>query len=250
MDSSVVDLDDRSTWPETVSAFVVEFEGKLRGSTEFTSDLEGGLIDREGEFRSLLAGHKLLAFHSTCLFDHEVDAIRREGLRRLSRALVEQKIKDAHAHGALSVDERARCLERNAYAIDNMTGREDQVCLVVGRKTFDEEAAGLSPLLGGWGGEATNGGPGPGEDPVLGTLGRPAIVAVGLDVAAGHRSVYTAPSLAKVFVGSGLGLRDAFGEIHFFADIPADDVLAIWEPGDEDYDRHRGLPRARRAEVG
>lgn len=228
-DSKVVDLDDPLTWPQPVSDFAGKYAETLQGSTEFTSDLSGGLVDREDEFRSYFDGHLLLAFHATSLFDYEVSAIRNEGLRCLSRQLVERKIEEAHSHGAETFDQRDHCLQRNVYAIHNEQHREDQICLVVGRSIFDdlETGSGLRPFLGGWGGEATNGGPGPDEDPVLRALGLPAIVATRLGLTSSKPKAYVGPSLAKVFVGRALGLSDAFGSVHFHADIPGEDILAV-----------------------
>lgn len=240
-----VDLDDEATWPRPVLSFVDEFARRLEGSTEFTVDLGGGLIEREDEFCSLFAGRRLLAFHATSLFDHEVEDIRRRGLRVLTSRLVEEKIADAHARRLISAAERDRCGEENVYAIHTTAGREGRICLVIGRSIFDRDAGSLTPFLGGWGGEAINGGPGPGEDPVLRRLGDPAIVATAIDVRAGGRPVYAAPSLPKVFVGKRLGLEDAHGEIHVTTNIGGGDVLDIWRPGDPGYDRHPALPRGR-----
>lgn len=240
--SPLVDLDDRSTWPRVVVEHVDHLAEQLRESTEFTTDLRVSPNAEEG-IRSLLDGYKLLAFHATRLLEHEIPEIRSRGLRRLSRDLVNDRISGAHARGLLSDRERDRCRARNVYAINNVTGREGQVCLVFGRRTLDEEAHGLSPLLGGWGGEAMNGWPGPDEDPLLQRLGKPSIVAAAVDLEAGERRSFTAPGLANVFLGTKLGLRDAGGEVHTFVDIPAEDIIDIWQPGHPEYDRHRDLPQ-------
>lgn len=237
----LVDFDDWGTWPTAVIELVNDLVDQLGESTEFTPDLPIS-PNAEEEIRSRLDGCKLLAFHATRLLEHEVSEIRSMGLRRLSRDLLENRISAAHSRGLLSDAERDRCRARNVYAIDNVIGREGQICLVWGRRTLDEEAHGLSPFLGGWGGEAMNGGPGPDEDPVLQRLGRPALVVAAVDLGAGERSPFTAPSLTKVFLGTRLGLRDAGGEVHTFADIPAEDIIDIWQPGHPQYDRHRELP--------
>lgn len=238
----LIDLDDQSTWPTGVIERIENLARQLRGSTEFTVDLRVP-PNAEEEILSLLEGHKLLAFHATRLLEHEISEIRSVGLRRLSRNLVEERISGAFTRGLLSEGERDRCRIRNVFAIDNVIGREGQVCLVLGRQTLDEEAHGLSPFLGGWGGEAMNGWPGPDEDPLLQRLGKPALVVAALYLDAEERRPFTAPSLAKVFLGTRLGLRDAGCEVHNFADIPADDIIDIWQPGHPEYDRHRQLPR-------
>lgn len=238
----IVDLDDESSWPEAVGTFVAGQAERLEGSTEFTTDLSSELIEREEEFYSFLGGRRLLAFHSTSLFDHEIADIRRDGLQSLSPELVARKIDAAHRRGEISTPQRDHCLARNVYAIDNVAGREGRICLVVGRSIFDGDGGGLTPFLGGWGGESMNGGPGPDEDPVLRQLGRPSIVVAAVDLGASGNRPYAAPSLPKVFVGKRLGLNDAFGEIHVTSRMQGDHILDIWHPGDPDYDRHLSLP--------
>jgi hypothetical protein len=165
--SDLVDPTDPSTWPEAVKVFVDEAAEQYAGATEFTADLPSVLIEREAEFRALLDDRRILAFHCTRLFDYEVDSIRKEGLRRLTRQLVESRIAEAHELGVLTDGERDYCQRSNVYAIDNLEGRENQLCLIVGPGIFDdpESVPGLLPFLGGWGGEAMNGGPGPDDDP-------------------------------------------------------------------------------------
>lgn len=215
---------------------------QARHPTDFTSDLPVP-TSSEQEFRALLEGCTILSFHATRLLEHEVGDIRKVGLRRLSRDLVNDRIDGAYARGLLSGDERDRCRARNVYAIENTAHREGRVCLVVGRHILDEQAHGLSPLLGGWGGEAMNGWPGPDKDPLLRRLGKPALVVAALDLRAGECQPFAAPSLAKVFLGTKLSLPDAGGEIHVFADIPPAAVIDIWQPGHAEYDRHPGLPQ-------
>lgn len=238
----IVDLEDSATWPDPVAAFTERWAEQLRGSTEFTSDLEVPL-ELEVEFRAVFAGRPLLLFHATCLFDHEVEVIKSEGLRQLTLDLVEERIAAAHKRGLLTDEERDQCLSQNVYAIRNTEGRENQVCGVIGRGIFDdpEHGWGLHPFLGGWGGEAMHGGPGPDSDTLLQRLGHPAIVAAVLDIAAADARVF--PSLARVFVGRALGLQDAFAAIHLLEDLPGENILGIWQPGHPEYDAHRELPR-------
>jgi hypothetical protein len=40
----------------------------------------------------------------------------------------------------------------------------------------------------------------------------------------------------------GLGLEMCAGELHVYRRIAAANVVAVWQPGDPDYDRHAALP--------
>jgi hypothetical protein len=111
---------------------------------------------------------------------------------------VARKIGEAHAKGVISAAQRDHCLARNVYAIDNTEGRDGRICLVVGRSIFDGDGGGLTPFLGGWGGEAMNGGPGPDEDPILRKLGRPSIVAAAIDLGFPGERPYAAPYSSAV----------------------------------------------------
>ena len=51
------------------------------------------------------------------------------------------------------------------------------------------------------------------------------------------------PGLAKILIGTMLGLDKADGEIHYPLDVPALDIEAIWQPGMDEYDRHTELWR-------
>jgi hypothetical protein len=173
-----------------------------------------------------------------------VASIKSSGLRRLTADLVNDRISAAYERGLLNDEERNQCLSQNVYAIDNVSGREDQVCAVIGREIFDHEIGlGLHPFLRGWGGEAMNGWPGPDENPLLRHLGRPAIAVFAVNLVTGAHTLYAAPILARVFVGMRLGLADAFGELYVREDVPAADIIDIWQPGHKDYDVHQDLPR-------
>ena len=238
----LVNLEEPNTWPQPLIELTAAWAERLRGSTQFTSDLRLPINLRE-DFEAALGTGRLLAFHATRLFDHEVEAIRDEGLRKLTPDLVNDRIESAYKRGLLTNGERDRCLSRNVFAIENQAGRENQVCLVIGRGIFDHETgSGLHPFLGGWGGEAINGWPGPDSDPLLRRLGRPAIVVAALEIAA-VREAYMAPGLAKLFVGKKLGLADASGEIYVRESVPGDDIVDIWQPGHFEYDLHGDLPR-------
>ena len=79
--------------------------------------------------------------------------------------------------------------------------------------------------------------------PELAVVGAPSIVVAKLDLTRRHNDPYSYPALAKLFVGSLLGLDGRSGETHYPDAVRGRDVLAIWHPGDSEYDRHTELPR-------
>jgi hypothetical protein len=234
-----IDLDNQVTWPEASRRSAEEHADRLAGSTEFLGDLPISL-EQEDEFRETFGWRKLLAYHNTRLLPHETDAIRTDGLRLLDQQLVQDRISDAIAHGALPDAARREVQTGNIFATRNEAGRVGRISFVIGRTAFDEDPGGCDPLLRYWGGEAIRGGPR--DVAELATVGSPSIVVAKLHLTRRHNDPYSYPELAKVFVGSVLGLDGRSSELQYTDPVPGGDVLAIWRPGDGDYDRHTALP--------
>jgi hypothetical protein len=232
-----IDVDDPRTWPAEVVHWVTPVAERLRGSTEYTSDLAVPL-DAEDGFRAMLT-RPLLAYHCTRLLDRETEGIRREGLRTLSRQLVEERIASAEESGDLDEQTAKRLRAENVYALEARENREGQVCLVLGRSGFDEPSSGAIPLMAAWGGEAVNGGPQDAEtDPVLGS---PSIVVATVDLSASWRVSPTFPSLNRMFVATILELEDRIADVLYRGPVPASMIIDIWQPGHPYYDRHAPL---------
>lgn len=235
-----IDVETRSTWPEETRRWAEEHAARLVDSTEFVTDLAIS-PELEDDFRQTFGPRKLLAYHSTRLLPREAEAVRRSGLRVLDEQLVRERITDAIADGALANGARLQAETGNVYAIGNQQHRENQICFVIGRAVFDENPGGVDPLLRYWGGEAIRGGPA--EVPAFATVGAPSIVVATLNLTRRHNDPYSWPSLAKLFVGSILGLNGRFADVHYPDPVPGRDIVAIWHPGDIEYDRHAELPR-------
>lgn len=198
------------------------------------------LVEQEHELRTLLAGHKVRAYHCTCLLEHEIAGVRDHGLRRLTPDLIAERIAAAHAVGALDDDLRDALSGRTVFDLESAEHREGRVCTVLGRTPFNDAAYGAAPLLEIWGGEGiyrawdfT-----PTED-ALKQIGRPAIVVCRIDTSDAERAWTYCLALPFVTQLRG-GKPDA--EVHYMADVAAEDVLDIWQPGHPEYDRHADLP--------
>ena len=239
-DDSPIDLDTPATWPTATRLWAADLADRLADSTEFVGDLEISL-EQEDEFRSTFGTRTLIAYHNTRLLPHESESILAGGLRLLDQRLVRERIANAIACGALRGPARRHAETGNVYAIGNERHRSDQICFVVGRTIFDEDPHGCEPLLRHWGGEAIRGGPC--DVPALTALGAPSIVVAKLNLAGRHNRQRTYPALGKLFVGAVLGLEGLSADVFYHEPVAARDVIAIWQPGNPEYDRHPELPR-------
>jgi hypothetical protein len=235
----IVDPDDRRTWPRAVTEWVTERADRLRGTAEDALGLRLPL-EEENDFRALFAGTKVRAYHATRLLECEVAMIREQGLRPLTAELVEERIACAFAAGAISDVYRDRLYKSHVFArgSEQQRGlRQNEISLYIGRGALDAFG---HPQLSIWGGEAIYMF-GPKEEwHLLESLGCPAIVVAAIALSA---EVRVRATLGKIFVGLELGLKSAFGGVEKYRPaIAAEDILAIWQPGDPEYERHAGLP--------
>jgi hypothetical protein len=245
----IADPDDRSTWPLDVADWVAVRADRLRGTTEWSSDLKLATEDEAG-FRTLFAGAKLRAYHCTRLLDHEIATIRERGLRLLTLELVEEKVEAAFNAGAFTVAERDTLRATHVFAQGAQRLRENRLALCMGRQAF-ADPSGFESLLSIWGGEAIYMGtpqvlclPLPHGWPDLRKVGRPAIIVAAIESSPEHwLDLHWHHPLGQVFVGIELGLEDAYSDVDYLAPILPEDVLAIWQPRDVEYGGFPGLPQ-------
>jgi hypothetical protein len=237
-DDRGIDVDDPATWPEATHAWAKACASGLQYPTgRPTADIA---ISPEAadEFRSTLGSRRLIVHHSTHLLPHEVTNIRAEGLRLLSEASTQERLMAAVDAGALSPEAHRFAMATNIFATNNHRHREGQLCFVLGRSIFDEDPAASELLLAHWGGEAMRGGPT--LAPPLTGIGRPAIIRVALRETAAD-SLLSFPDLANVFVGTALGLSQRSADVLYRVSVPAEDIVAIFQSGDSEYDCHKEL---------
>lgn len=55
-------------------------------------------------------------------------------------------------------------------------------------------------------------------------------------------STFVEPTIAQLFIGTLLPLKQFSAGVHYRRSVPTDDVLATWQPGMEEYDRIAELP--------
>jgi len=243
----LVDIDDVSTWPASIKSWADRYARELRGSTECVGDLAVPLEEEDG-FLALFAGCRLRAIHCTRLLAHERAAILAQGLRSADATLVNDRILAAHAAGALTSAEREEFIAGHVFADGRNArfgNREHQVCFIASRAKLDCDWRGVERLLSTWGGEVVYFPLSPKHGPRLKTLGVPSLVVAQLDIAAQPcaplRHRFT-PPLSRAFVGALLSLQGG-ADVFYRALVPPQDILAILQPGDAEYDRHRCLPQ-------
>lgn len=241
--AAVVDPDRRASWPEPLDTFVDRWDREV-ASSEFTPDLDLP-DDAEHDLAAALDGSRLRARHCTRLLAHEVDQVRREGLRVFSAQLFEERLDRAHELGHLSSEEHQR-LKVGHLGVAEPTrarGRWGFVHLTVGEAVLDSTAS-VELLLGRWGGEGIYFSvAGEADRAVLRTLGRPTLVVCALQLDATSLSALSFHRLAQVFLGAARGLADATADLIVTRTVTAAEIESLAHPGDEPYDAHPDLPR-------
>ena len=236
----LVDLDNRDTWPTDVRKWVDPHAARLAEADAPSVDaIPVSVVEAEDEFRALLAGTKLIAYHCTRLLEYERERFRRQGLQPLSSDALADRVEAAHEAGFLNAADRAAFLAENAADAENRAG---QVCLSLGRDVFGQDPWGCEPLLSCWGGEALYRGASGREERLSGAMGRPAIVVAAIDLRGSWRSSPAHPFLVQLFVAKAAGSR-VWADVFYRRAVEPGDILAIWQPGDPEYDRFEGLPK-------
>src|ERR1700733_12084845 len=239
-----IDVDDLATWPEPLSELVGNQLMALEGTPDHASDLRPSDWVKP-KLLDVLRGRQLVAYHCTRLLPHELEMVRTQGLRELSPELVQDRLQRARDVGALSESQFELLTRSHVFSVrdDSAQSRRGLVCVVIGRSLFDDEPRACRPLLSTWGGECLYMADGPQWESVrrcCQKLGLPALVGLRLDVSSLERS---GPSLDKVLIGRALGLKKPWADGFIRGSVRRDQIDAVWQPGDAEYDRHGGLPR-------
>ena len=91
---------------------------KLRSTSAalngFANDLQ--TPSDETEFLDLLVPYRLRAYHATRLLDHEMEAIRGQGIRLLTPEFVVERIENAFKHAAVTAEQQTRLLNNHHFA--------------------------------------------------------------------------------------------------------------------------------------
>jgi hypothetical protein len=237
----VILLEDPCTWPPEVADWAERYAELTRDQPE-GSTMWIRVDEDEDRFRALLRGEALLVYHCTRLLDHEAGWVRTEGLRPLTLALVERRIRAAFAADCITRAEQEELLASNVFAIDAEDNRENQICFVAGRESFDDGYSGWESLLGTWGGEAIYATV-EHLEPRLRELGTPTIVAAAIDLSMSWRTAPVFPSLARLFISRAAAHAPIWADVFYPFAVPPENIIGLWQPGDPEYEQHPPLVR-------
>lgn len=135
-----IDPDDLSSWPERLK--------RVAQGAPFSGDQE--------DWRVLFEGRPLRTYHAARLLPHEVEAIKRNGLKILSRQLLEQRLTQAQELGYLDSKLAGWIRSRHVFAQGREGYRAGKVYSILGRQDLNSRSA-LDGLICHWGGEAMHG---------------------------------------------------------------------------------------------
>jgi hypothetical protein len=235
----LIDPDDRQSWPAWLCEVIADVDART-DDADATSDLPVTTED-DAAVREALNGCRLVAYHATRLLPHEPDGIREQGLRVFGRALFDDRINAAFGAGELDAHQRDELLLAHMFAVGEVTkrGKRSGVATTLGVASFDN---GGWRLLSTWGGEGIYFSGGALHlQPLLGSLGVPAIIQVRVPIEARAQDQQCWPCLARLMLAEWRGMHAGADLVHPNP-IPGRDVLQIWQPGHARYDAIPGLP--------
>ncbi len=238
-----IHLEMAVTWPTPIRNIVSEVANRLPVKLEHYSG-GGELSEREDEFRALFAGKRLRAYHCTRLLPHEIEDVRRGGLRLLTEDLVRRRIEEATIHGYVSRQLGDELLQGHVFATREHDNREKRVCFFLSTNVLRERVGSVWYLMTLWGGEAISfSSRSSAFEEHLKNLGTPAVIVVDLDISDPHRTHHAWPGILHAFVAKYLGERDADADVHYTRNVEGTRVVDVWTPGHPRYDEFKELPR-------
>ncbi len=238
-----IDVDDKKTWPSQIVDIVEKWADQLRGTTKYTSDLALPL-EYEDEFRELLSGRLLRAYHCTRFLPHELQMVKEAGLRALTADLVFDRIKSAQDEGVIGTVDSKELHTSHAFAMGDQQYRENQVCFILSKNMFLYNIHGCEPLLKAWGGEGIyRYSRKPSILMHLNELSKPTVVVAHINLSGKYSPHRVYPALHKVFVGADLSFSDLGADVFYKVPVPPEYIERILQSGMPEYDLLGDLPK-------
>jgi hypothetical protein len=238
-----VDIGDAATWPDDVHAFCDSLAAAARHHDDGVDVLDEYDPDAQATLRGLLRDCWIVAYHGTRLLNHERDNIAANGLRVLTPAHADHRIEDAHHHGCITAVERDQLLAATVFrSRQPEPSRSGSLFLFTSRTELEDPGPnGLYHMLEEWGGEAVRMSAESRDlPPHLVSLGTPSIVVAAVNLTAPTRITnYLHYAFVRTLLGEERGIT-----ITCNTDVPAADIIDIWQPGHPEYDAYTELARA------
>jgi hypothetical protein len=239
----IIDPDRIDTWPQWLTEWAESSALRFRdGSYEVPNF--GVDPEREDDFRAMFQGQLVVAHHFSRLFDHEVEEVKVNGLKRLTKDMLYRKIQVAHELGLITQEHRKLFEHCNVIASGESDHRAGQICLVAGTGGLNDDVGAVYWLLTLWGGEALSmSNRSSGMKEILRNYGRPAIVVAAISVDSPHKMNPAYSLLSSTFLRTYLGheaLSDYFVRSE---DIPGTRILDVWQPGRPEYEKFTNFPQ-------
>jgi hypothetical protein len=229
--STIVDLDDLSTWPASFRRHVGQAERSAEPEPFF------GISDDLAAIATL-QGARLRAYHCTRLTPREVQSVHTDGLRPLSPEFTFERIADAVTDGHLTEEEGEFYGRTDRPRASNRAGL---VWLCASKETLADGHA-IGNLVEAWGGEGINmaiNSRSP-EFKRLERVGRPTVVIAAIDP-----TVHYARGGPGILSGAVRRLREDVGgtSIECHVAIGPEFIEAVEHPGGAFWSNHVWTPR-------
>lgn len=160
MGKKCIDPDNPLTWPNML-------RDSARGRNILLRD-------------EILSKYFVRTYHATRLLPHEIDDIEQSGLQPLSKQLIQTKMQAAISRGYIDSDILRVANTGNAYSRNMAHYRDGLLCSVLGRSALGSPA-GISGLMGCWGGEAMHCHDREAKK-ILSKIGRPYLIVIDQDL--------------------------------------------------------------------
>ncbi|SFL90756.1 hypothetical protein [Pelosinus propionicus] len=170
-----MEIEDRSTWPRNFLEIATQKKQLIIAYHKFKKDIEFRSIKNvelrynpplnpfKAEYQEviwqtekLLKPNNFVAYHCTKLIDYEIENIKRNGMKILSKELVQERLISAHQHGYLLKEEFDYLINSQDIneILHNKHGvRTERICFFANCSLLRNDINGIYRFFRSWGGE-------------------------------------------------------------------------------------------------
>lgn len=206
MENLSVEIEDKSTWPRNFLEIATQEKQLIISYHKFKEDIESKSIKNVelrynpplNPFRAeyeeivyrteeLLMLNNIVAYHCTKLIDYEIENIKRDGMKILSKELVQERLTSAYKYGYLLKEEFDYLINSqdiNEILYNKHGVRTERICFLANRSMLRNDVNGIYRFFRSWGGEGVYWGHETDKiiAPTLRKLGTPCIIKCSIPV--------------------------------------------------------------------